>query len=102
MSNKGYYEITTFGEGISQGWVLLTREEAMLFNRIADTKNWVHAEVDKWSGSTRIDLNSYVPEEWWSFHNNEIRRIEDEYLREKETDKASRMSRRSYIRTNIA
>ena len=65
---KYFFPVAYFAEGVSQGYMKLTREEAEIIARATNPKNWTDAEIEKYSGSFRIELDQAIPEEWWDYH----------------------------------
>ena len=45
-SEKEYYNITFYGDGELDGYVLLTQEEAKVISKVINSKNWLHLEED--------------------------------------------------------
>ena len=69
MKNKKYYfPVTYFAEGVSTGYIKLTREEANIVAFATAPKNWENAEIEKYSGSFTIELDQSIPEEWFEYH----------------------------------
>lgn len=54
---KMAYEVTQSAEGYSYGYVILTRAEAELVAKVSNPDNWLKSNIDRWSGSFRIDLD---------------------------------------------
>ena len=69
MKNKKYYfPVTYFAEGVSTGYIKLTREEANIVAFATNPKNWNEPEIEKYSGSFMIEMDQAIPEEWFEYH----------------------------------
>lgn len=69
MNKKKYYfPVANRAEDVSTGYMRLTREEAELVAKATNPENWERAEIEKYSGSFRIELDQAIPEEWWDYH----------------------------------
>ena len=69
MKNKMYYfPVVYLAEGVSEGYMKLTREEAEVVARATNPKNWTDATIEKYSGSFCIELDKAIPEEWFEYH----------------------------------
>ena len=55
---KYWYKVIQSAEGRSYGWVHLTEDEAALIAKVSDSNNWINSEIDDWSGSFWIELDS--------------------------------------------
>ena len=60
---KKYYRVSLSAEGWSDGYMLLTQEEAELIRKATNCNNWILPELDSWSGSFFIDTEHPMSEE---------------------------------------
>ena len=75
MKNKKYFfPVTFWAEGISTGYIKLTREEANIVAFATNPKNWNEPEIVKYSGSFKIEMDQAIPEEWFEYHKAMTRR----------------------------
>ena len=70
VKKKRYYYavLNKSAEACSTGRVLLTREQAEAVKYASNPRNWIDADVEKYDGSTIINMESEIPEEWWEYH----------------------------------
>ena len=69
MNEKKYFfPVALLSEGIAEGYMKLTRDEAELVARVVNPRNWIDSEVEKYCGSFVIDLDRSIPEEWFDYH----------------------------------
>ena len=72
---KYFFPVAYFAEGVSEGYMKLTREEAEIVAWATNPKNWTDAEIEKYSGSFHIELNQGIPEEWFEYHKSQSRKM---------------------------
>ena len=75
MKNKKYYfPVTYVAEGISEGYMKLSRAEAQVVARATNPDNWTDATIEMYSGRFGIDINHSIPEEWFEYHKSQMNR----------------------------
>jgi hypothetical protein len=54
-----YFKVIQSAEAESSGYVRMTLKEAKFMNSVADSDNWMFAELNPYSGSFRVDLEDW-------------------------------------------
>lgn len=59
MADKKYkYNVCLCADGVSTGTVVLTKEQARIVDFVTNPSNWNDAEVEEYSGSFCIDIDT--------------------------------------------
>lgn len=65
VEEKFWYNVSLTAEGVSTGWIQLTRNEAKAVAYATSMSNWKNVYSEAWCGGFSINLNSestHLPE----------------------------------------